>query len=781
LTVSTTTNRIAYTGNGVTVAFAFPNLFFANTDLKVYVDDVLKVLTTDYSVTGAGASAGGNVTFGSAPENMSSVVIFCEPDSLQSTQLPSNGPFPSAAVETMSDKLTVLLQRALDRVERTLRLSDGDSGTGGGLMLPIQTVRANKYLVFDASGTISVSAGTGTDTGLRADLADAAIGDSLVAVKGSATGEVAKNLSAYLNLNVKGLKKNFGAIGGGAVDDTTAILTAFSSGKVIEVEEGRFLFKDTIYPPVVSGTIVGHGVGRSIIDHQPATAKPAVWFGNHTQDTPSPYYTCLNPVMRDISIYCGVNTTIGLRVRESIGADFSNVFVGAETQGVLTNIIAFMVDGAINGSFHKIESRPFNGYNTPSPLIRAFSITQSLNLAASAGSGSGASITSTTFSAMYAHLTGTLGRISSANGVKFTNHCIFEAASEGVTIADAFLAEFDAYFESITGHPILGVGADTRNHSNVRICGGYQQGNARSGYNSDSFVKADFASVVDIHGMQMTGDTVAIGKILTAANCDRIIMDAMPFPLHMARTHAADSEFAVTNGIATTNASATLRVTKAAHGLPVGSTVGLKGFTTPISNYALNLPFYQVTAVPDADHIDVVQLYNPALTANATASGLGGTGTLIVYRPSVWVNAIIDQADVTTLTDCEAVELKFRKAFGGAAGPENLYLDGDTATTSVQLDDWFYIMSVEQYRSDGSVNVTPTSLRVALPSGYESLISVATVNAFAGTNKYSTRQAVGLKFPPGSSVSVVTSVAGAVTAGATVRVARTRVTGVVEA
>jgi hypothetical protein len=200
LTVSTTTNRIAYTGNGVTVAFAFPNLFFANTDLKVYVDDVLKTLTTHYAVTGAGAAGGGNVTFGAAPANLSSVVIFCEPDSLQSTKLPSNGPFPSAAVETMSDKLTVLLQRVLDRVSRTLRLSDGDSGTGGSLTLPLAAARANKYPVFDASGNLSVSAGTGTDTGLRTDLAatTTGLGGELVGFKQTAAGALARTVVARM-------------------------------------------------------------------------------------------------------------------------------------------------------------------------------------------------------------------------------------------------------------------------------------------------------------------------------------------------------------------------------------------------------------------------------------------------------------------------------------------------------------------------------------------------------------------------------------------------------
>lgn len=143
----------------MTTAFAFPNLFLANTDLKVYVAGTLKVLITDYSVTGAGSPTGGNVTFVTAPASAASVVIFCEPDTLQNTKLPSNGPFPAATVEAMSDKLTLLAQRFQDRVARTLRLSDGDSDSGASLTLPTRSTLAGKFLAFDSSGTPIGSSG----------------------------------------------------------------------------------------------------------------------------------------------------------------------------------------------------------------------------------------------------------------------------------------------------------------------------------------------------------------------------------------------------------------------------------------------------------------------------------------------------------------------------------------------------------------------------------------------------------------------------------------------
>ena len=44
MTISTEGNRKEYTGDGATVLFSFPYKFFANTDLKVYIDGAIQTL-----------------------------------------------------------------------------------------------------------------------------------------------------------------------------------------------------------------------------------------------------------------------------------------------------------------------------------------------------------------------------------------------------------------------------------------------------------------------------------------------------------------------------------------------------------------------------------------------------------------------------------------------------------------------------------------------------------------------------------------------------------------
>ena len=67
MTVSTTTSKVSYSGNGSTTAFSVGFYFLANSHLKVIVrasdgTETVKTLTTDYTVSGAGNPSGGTVT-----------------------------------------------------------------------------------------------------------------------------------------------------------------------------------------------------------------------------------------------------------------------------------------------------------------------------------------------------------------------------------------------------------------------------------------------------------------------------------------------------------------------------------------------------------------------------------------------------------------------------------------------------------------------------------------------------------------------------------------------
>lgn len=161
MTISTTTNRVTYTGNGVTVAFSFPYAFFAQADLVV-VETIIatglqtvKALTTDYTISGSvdalgHYSSGGTVTAVTAPASTKTWTIYRDPTATQTTDLVENDPMPAESLEAALDYQTMLNQRTRDIAVRSLQQPEGDSATID--RLPSKVDRASMYLGFDADG-----------------------------------------------------------------------------------------------------------------------------------------------------------------------------------------------------------------------------------------------------------------------------------------------------------------------------------------------------------------------------------------------------------------------------------------------------------------------------------------------------------------------------------------------------------------------------------------------------------------------------------------------------
>ena len=153
MTVSSTTSRVSYAGNGSTTAFTASFPFLANADLVVIrvtngVETTL-VLSTDYTVTGAGGTSG-TVTCTVAPAGRSTLVIYRDPAITQLVDYQPNDPFPANTHETALDRLTMISQRQKDLVTRSMRLSDGDV-SGASTTLP--TPDANKVIGWNSGGT----------------------------------------------------------------------------------------------------------------------------------------------------------------------------------------------------------------------------------------------------------------------------------------------------------------------------------------------------------------------------------------------------------------------------------------------------------------------------------------------------------------------------------------------------------------------------------------------------------------------------------------------------
>lgn len=154
MTIASQTSRVSYSGDGTTTTFAVQFKFLLNGDLVVYLRDAsgnqtLQVLGANYSVTGAGVDAGGAVTFALPPASGKSVVIYRDPPVTQTTSYNNNDPFPAKSHENALDKLTMLMQRLVNRMGRVPALAESSSFSA----LTLPDPDPGKYLKWNANNT----------------------------------------------------------------------------------------------------------------------------------------------------------------------------------------------------------------------------------------------------------------------------------------------------------------------------------------------------------------------------------------------------------------------------------------------------------------------------------------------------------------------------------------------------------------------------------------------------------------------------------------------------
>ncbi len=147
MTVASTTNRIAYAGNGATLAFSFPYFFTKKADLLVLGTDASGVittyaLTTHYTIAAATAAngtypSGSTVTFLIAPATGTTITLIRVPDFLQATHWVDADADPAAVKELAFDKLTLEVQRLKEQMARAVVLPDGFTATFDPTLPPV--------------------------------------------------------------------------------------------------------------------------------------------------------------------------------------------------------------------------------------------------------------------------------------------------------------------------------------------------------------------------------------------------------------------------------------------------------------------------------------------------------------------------------------------------------------------------------------------------------------------------------------------------------------------
>jgi hypothetical protein len=144
MTISSTTTRAQYSGNGATTAFAVPFEFLTAAGVKVvYTDadgvDATWVIDTHYTLTDNAAAATGTVNVKTTPTNYTpasgtKITILRNEPLTQPQSYTVNDPFPAKSHEKALDRLAMKIQMLEERLDRSPALKE--TSTYSGLTFP---------------------------------------------------------------------------------------------------------------------------------------------------------------------------------------------------------------------------------------------------------------------------------------------------------------------------------------------------------------------------------------------------------------------------------------------------------------------------------------------------------------------------------------------------------------------------------------------------------------------------------------------------------------------
>jgi hypothetical protein len=158
--ISAQTRRVVYTGSAGTGPYAFAFNILVNTDIAVYFNNTELTLTTDYTVAISGDGTGSvTIVVGTnvptTPDAADRITLIGDRTIQRTTDFTTGGPLFATTLNDEFDSLTIFTQQNLEQSNRSLRAPNTDPTTIN-MELPLNTLRANKTLAFDASGNPTI-------------------------------------------------------------------------------------------------------------------------------------------------------------------------------------------------------------------------------------------------------------------------------------------------------------------------------------------------------------------------------------------------------------------------------------------------------------------------------------------------------------------------------------------------------------------------------------------------------------------------------------------------
>ena len=221
MTVQSQTSKTQYNGDGSTTGFSTVFAFTNDADVTVILTDVnnidtTQVLSSNYTLTGAGTGSAGTVTMITAPASGERLTIFRDPPLTQNTDYIESDPFPAESHEAALDKLTHIAQRTREITEQSVRLPDSSTVDP---ILP--SPEADKVIGWNSSATGLENKDANNDS------------NNLVTPTGASIAlSHATHTARYINVD------DFGAKNTGIVSDASANNTAIAAALTACLSQG---------------------------------------------------------------------------------------------------------------------------------------------------------------------------------------------------------------------------------------------------------------------------------------------------------------------------------------------------------------------------------------------------------------------------------------------------------------------------------------------------------------------------------------------------------------
>ena len=220
------TPLVRLVADGIETIFDYPFPIFASEDLRVYIDGAEQA--SGFTISGAGNTNGGSVTFAAAPAQNAIITLKRDLPIERLTDFLEGGDFSAASINTELDFLIATVQQVERQNDTAIRYNDHE--TPGNLELPNLKTRKNKVLGFDGSGNPIAVSTSGT----------------MAAPDFTATGTGAQTRTSSDKFGDIISIRDFGAVGDGLADDTLAIQQALAAHDCVLVPAGVYLISSSI-------------------------------------------------------------------------------------------------------------------------------------------------------------------------------------------------------------------------------------------------------------------------------------------------------------------------------------------------------------------------------------------------------------------------------------------------------------------------------------------------------------------------------------------------------